>query len=330
MSDAAVLVVGAGIAGLVAARDLAVEHRVTVIDKGRGVGGRMATRRLGDATFDHGAQFVTTHRADFADEVRRWCDAQVATPWFRGRVGPAGVAPSDGHDRFRGVVSMNDVAKHLAASCDVRRTCRAVALRADRGAWAVDLDDGTTLVASGVVLTAPVPQTCDLLAAGGVELSSGDRAALERVDYEPCIAVMVRPDRSPGLAPPGAIAPEEGPLDWIADNEAKGISAVPALTLHAGAEASRDLWDEPDETVVATLVASARAVTGTSWSALEWSVQRWRYARPEVSHPDACLLLDGLPPAVLCGDAFGPGAKVEGAFDSGRAAAAALRTALGS
>jgi predicted NAD/FAD-dependent oxidoreductase len=318
------LVVGAGIAGLVAARDLAVGHHVTVIDKGRGVGGRMATRRLGDATFDHGAQFVTTHRADFADEVRRWCDAQVATPWFHGQVGPRGVTSSDGHDRFRGVVSMNDVAKHLAATCEVRRSCRAVSVRAEGGGWAVDLEDGTTLTAAGVVLTAPVPQTLALLDAGEVVLSDGDRTALERVDYEPCLAVMVRTDSSPELGDPGAIAPEDGPLDWIADNQAKGISAVPALTLHAGADASRALWDEPDETVVATLASSALASTGGSWTVLEWSVQRWRYARPRVSHPDAALLLDGVAPAVVCGDAFGPGAKVEGAFESGRAAAAAL------
>lgn len=324
MSD--LLVVGAGIAGLVAARDLGLEHHVTVIDKGRGVGGRMATRRLGDATFDHGAQFVTTHRADFADEVRRWCDAQVATPWFHGQVGPLGVTSSDGHDRFRGLVSMNDVAKHLAATCEVRRSCRAVAVRAEGGGWAVDLEDGSTLAAAGVVLTAPVPQTLALLDAGEVVLSPGDRGALERVDYEPCLAVMVRADSSPDLADPGAIAPEGGPLDWIADNQAKGISAAPALTLHADAEASRRLWDEPDEAVVATLASSARSLTGGSWTVLEWSVQRWRYARPRVSHPDAALLLDGVAPAVVCGDAFGPGAKVEGAFESGRAAAAALAT----
>lgn len=324
MTDPEVLVVGAGIAGLVAARDLALEHRVTVIDKGRGVGGRMATRRVGDATFDHGAQFVTTHRSDFADEVRRWCDAQVATPWFRGQVGPGGVTSSDGHDRVRGVVSMNDVAKRLATACEVRRSCRALSVRAEGDGWAVDLEDGTTLRAAGIVLTAPVPQTLALLDAGGVALSTADRGALERVDYEPCLAVMVRTDSSPELPEPGAVAPEQGPLDWIADNQAKGISAVPALTLHAGAEASRQLWDEPDETVVATLASSARALTAGSWAVLEWSVQRWRYARPRVAHPEAALVLDGVGPAVVCGDAFGPGAKVEGAFESGRAAAAAL------
>ena len=56
-----VLVIGAGIAGLVAAAEIQrAGWRVLVIDKGRGVGGRVASRRIGGATFDHGAQFITT------------------------------------------------------------------------------------------------------------------------------------------------------------------------------------------------------------------------------------------------------------------------------
>jgi len=67
---AQVLVVGAGLAGLTAGRVLAAAGIDTVIvDKGLSVGGRLATRRIGDATLDHGAQFFTvwpcsTGRAD--------------------------------------------------------------------------------------------------------------------------------------------------------------------------------------------------------------------------------------------------------------------------
>ncbi len=49
-------IVGAGIAGLAAARQLqSAGHEVQVIDKGCGVGGRMATRRIKGARLDHGA-----------------------------------------------------------------------------------------------------------------------------------------------------------------------------------------------------------------------------------------------------------------------------------
>ena len=47
-------------AGVVAARELTRNgDDVVVMDKGRSPGGRMATRRDGDARFDHGAQFFT-------------------------------------------------------------------------------------------------------------------------------------------------------------------------------------------------------------------------------------------------------------------------------
>jgi hypothetical protein len=97
--------------------------------------------------------------------------------------------------------------------------------------------------------------------------------------------------------------------------------------LHPGAAASAALWDEPDEDVVAEVLAAAQAFTARPLVALEHSVQRWRYARPSVSHPDRHLVLSGLPPLVLAGDAFGE-PKVEGAVRSGASAASAVREAL--
>ena len=50
-----ILVVGAGISGCVCPYQLSkAGHDVVVIEKGRGVGGRMAARRVGGARIDHG------------------------------------------------------------------------------------------------------------------------------------------------------------------------------------------------------------------------------------------------------------------------------------
>jgi predicted NAD/FAD-dependent oxidoreductase len=52
-----VLVIGAGMAGVMAATELTRSGaRVLVLDKGRSVGGRLASRRISEATFDHGAR----------------------------------------------------------------------------------------------------------------------------------------------------------------------------------------------------------------------------------------------------------------------------------
>lgn len=324
-----VLVVGAGVAGLLAARRLSEAGRsVIVLDKGRGVGGRLATRRIGEGVFDHGAQFFTSSDPGFAAEVESWRCAGVVEQWFDRRLEPDGSTVADGHPRWRGTAGMTAIAKHLAGGLDVRTATRVASMGQHRSGsggsegWSVVIEDGTELRARSLLLTAPVPQTLELLEAGGVELAEADRIELESVAYHPCVAVLALLDGPSGLPDPGALRPAGEPLDWVADNQRKGISPVPALTVHAGPDTSRRLWDAPDVEVVAALLA---AVPGLRAGAVEGGVQvqRWRYARPATLHPEICKELLGVPPAVLAGDAFA-GARVPGAAASGRAAAELL------
>ena len=70
-----VVIVGAGICGLVAGRALVeTGAEVVVVDKGRSPGGRLATRRVGDATLDHGAQFFTVRTPTFRRRVDDWIE----------------------------------------------------------------------------------------------------------------------------------------------------------------------------------------------------------------------------------------------------------------
>lgn len=319
-----VVVIGAGMAGLIAARTLAERHDVVVLDKGRGVGGRMATRRIGDATFDHGAQFLTTHSSTFERLVQQWCDTGVVQPWFHGRLGPDGVGERDGHPRYRGAPTMTAIAKHLAAGLDVRTSCRVERLEQHGDGWIVRASGRVELEASAVVLTAPVPQSLELLDGSGVELDPADRTALDAVTYEPCLAALVPLSGPSELAAPGALAPERGPIELLCDNAVKGVSASPGLTVHAGAHFSATHLDAPEHDVLAELVGAAGlsgAELGTAQLETAQLV-RWRYARPTEVHPDRSLRLSGLAPLVLAGDGFG-GAKVEGAalsgLDAGRA-----------
>lgn len=323
-----VVVVGAGAAGLSAARQLGDRYEVVVFDKARGVGGRMATRRLGDATFDHGAQFLTAHDPGYARTVEEWSAAGAVVPWFHGQVGPSGVRDRDGHVRFRGAVSMNAVAKHLAVGLDVRRSTRVRAVSGVGERWQVHLDDDAEVTADAVVLTAPVPQSLEVLAAGATDLTESDVRALGAIVYDPCLAVMATMDGPSGLPEPGAVAPDGGAIDWLADNHLKGISDGHGVTVHASAGFSSAHWRDADVEVVEQVMAAARVATGLALPLGEaWSVQRWRYARPTVLHPRPCLVVEGPRPLVLAGDAFGD-AKVEGAVRSGAAAASAVRELL--
>lgn len=344
------VVIGGGIAGLSAAGALAAAgRRVLVLDKSRGVGGRMATRRIGGAVCDHGAQFFTVRTGEFATVVDDAVRAAAVAEWCRGfsRDGSIGVDDSetgeietgDGHPRYRGGRGMTDLPKWLAArlgdwgdAVEIRTAARVASIAAANGGVRITIDregGGSEIVAaSGVVLTPPVPQALELMQAGGL-LAGGsvDQEAIESlrtVDYDPCFTALLVLDR-PSLVPlPGAIqfaAQITGPVTWIADNQQKGISTVPALTVHATSRFSREWFDTPLDEVGAMLIAAVSPwIDGDPATAIvERSVHRWKFAAPTTILPERCVAVSMVPPVVCCGDAFA-GPRVEGAATSGMAA----------
>ena len=115
------LIVGAGIAGLVAARTLQNRGvRALVLDKGRGVGGRLATRNFEGGRFDYGAQFFTARNPAFRGLVEEWMAAGVVAPWSEGFFLPDGRFKDTGEVHYRGVGGMRTIATHLALNLDVR------------------------------------------------------------------------------------------------------------------------------------------------------------------------------------------------------------------
>ena len=310
-----ILVIGAGLAGLCAATELQrAGLDVLVIDKGRGVGGRLASRRIGSATFDHGAQFMTARTDRFRAAVQDWSAQGLLREWFRGA--------GDGHPRWCGQPSMTAVPKFLARGLDVLLDKKVSSLRHNASGWEVALESGESIQAGAVLLTAPVPQSLALLDAGGVAILPAIRAQLESIAYEPCIAVMATLSAPSKLPAPGGLALTEGPIGWLADNQMKGISAVPAVTIHATPAYSLAHWDADRQAAAQELLAAAAPWLGSSVTGFE--LHAWRFARPVSVETQPCLNLAQEHPLLLAGDAFG-GQRVEGAALSGWAAAEVLQ-----
>lgn len=323
-AGADVAVLGAGLSGLVAARALSeAGARVVVVDKGRGPGGRLATRRItgpgGTARLDHGAQFLTVRSAAFAALVDGW----PLHVWHHGAAqapsidepADAAVAAADGHPRFAAIGGMTAIARHLAQGLDVRLDHRVDAVRpVDAGGWRLRGDDGRPdLHADRVVLTAPVPQIAALLP----DVTLPDDVA--SLGYDPCIALLAVLADGPRFGPLRQVQFDDGAVQSLADNTTKGISEVPAVTVHARGDWSAARYDDDDAVLDATLRDLVAPWLGAAVVASQ--IKRWRYATPRQPHPDrAVTVAEGL---VLAGDTFGE-AKVEGAARSGLAAAALL------
>lgn len=352
VSETDVIVIGAGIAGLCAAGELVrAGRRVIVLEKSRGVGGRMATRRVGAAVCDHGAQFFTVRGRGFEGLVQDAAAAGAVAVWCHGFTRNAGPAAGDGHARYRGATGMTDLPKRLAAlattagssgRCAIRAASRAVAVgpcRAEGGGRSVEVvleaaagSPVERLSARGALLTAPVPQSLDLLAAAGLALDPAAGDQLATVGYDPCFALLAVLDRPSLVPPPGGVqfdADEGGAVAWIADNHLKGISAVPALTIHATGRFSREHFDAPREDVERILLEHARPwIDGDpARVVVATSLQRWKFALPTALVPEPLVAVSAAPPIACCGDAFG-GPRVEGAASSGMAAARWMDRAL--
>lgn len=312
-----ITVIGAGLSGLVAARSLTSQgHSVVVLDKGRGVGGRLATRRIGEAVFDHGAQFFTVRDPRFQSLVDNWLNDGVVRVWCHGFG-----AEQDGFPRYVGSAGMTSIAKHLATGLDVRTSSLVFSvLPAANGGWTTTLDTGEAFDSDAVILTAPIPQSFGFAFTGGVEFPE----ELRTIDYDRTLGLLVALDGAPSIPSPGALQNPDDTFSFIGDNQAKGISPVPAVTFHANPQWSADHWDTPhDEAEELLRSAATKYLGGASITASNF--KRWRFATPQRNWPDR-FWSNAAGNMIVAGDAFA-GPRVEGAALSGLAAADAVLSA---
>ncbi|WP_396595642.1 NAD(P)/FAD-dependent oxidoreductase [Brevundimonas sp. R86498] len=314
------VVIGGGMAGLSCARALGLAgHAVTVIDKGRGPGGRMATRRLtaagGEITFDLGTPAFEARSPAFLAEVRQWASDGHAAPW-----------PAAGADSWVGVPAMNAPLKAMADGLDVRWSTRVSEVSPGPDGWQVRTEAGDRFEADTVVVALPADQAADLLepvqAGMAGEMAARARACRSR----PCWTVLLAfAERLPilddwregnaadalGLAVRNAAKPgRSGPETWV---------------LHAGADWSARHLEEPADRIADLLITALSERLAVPLPAiLARGGHRWRYATPVGGGTgpvwDPALRLG------LCGDWLGePG--VEGAWLSARDLAARILAA---
>jgi predicted NAD/FAD-dependent oxidoreductase len=318
-----VAVIGAGLAGLAAARTLTdAGVAVTVFEKSRGVGGRSATRREGLWAFDHGAQYATFRDARLAPWVKSWADAGLLAEWqarIAVREGSQWRAAPNGPTRWVAVPGMSALARHLSRGLTVRLGATVTAASRSDAAWHLTDAEGASLgTFDQLLVTVPAPQAAALLAHAAPELA----AACRRVVFHPCRAVLCVLERSAPVDWDAAFVNDDPHLAWVAHNAAKPgrDPGHECWVLHATrAHSVATLEEEPHVAMPPMLDAFARLLGPDAPQIVHAQAHRWRYAIPEpVLERDA--LWDASLNAGIAGDWCG-GPRVEGALLSGMAAA---------
>lgn len=301
-----VAVIGAGIAGVACAatlRDCGI--KVRIYDKSRGMGGRMATRRVAPWQWDHGVQYMVGEDPEFRRllmKLPRWTNAS-AKPWFVGQP------------------SQNQLVKELAQGIELSLQTRIINIaRGEDGRWIVETDAAaSSSPCDAIAVAIPAPQARNLLP------RTPAFAALHRVTMAPCWALLVATPELVDL--PAVIESPHEHIAWFAADHSKPgrPTGNGQYVVHANSAWSKRHLEASSETAKAALLECFQDIAGDvdiSYAA----AHRWRYAFTETPLGQSCLF-EGERLIGACGD-WCLGRRVEHAFQSGLALGRALATKL--
>lgn len=315
------LIVGSGICGLTVANILQNNGvKVTVLDKGRGIGGRVATRRFsheitGEGVFDYGAQYFTVRDARFKKWVDKWIDLGIITKWSEGFINSEGDLKIDNKDRYIGSENMRQITKFMAKDLDLHQSTKVTKFKWEDNNWYVLTEGGKKFFSKIIVLTSPVPQSLALLYESNIDIRDDLKSKLENVEYDPCIVLMALCESPTNIPEPGGMWGDRKRISWITDNFKKGIKTdAISLTVHTSPTFSKNNWEEDEKSIYQKLIDEVTELTGAK--VVGYQVHKWLYSQP-VNLVDSTFLFSENPgPIYFGGDAFS-GPRVEGAFISG-------------
>lgn len=296
-----IIIIGAGIAGLSAARILTQKgHEVTVLDKGRGVGGRMSTRTIENAKVDHGAQYFSVKTPEFQTLISELKLDNITAEWQ--------LAQRE-NVRFIGAKGMNTIPKKMASSLNILVNEKVILIENNT----VKTESGNIYPFDNLLITMPIPQVIDLFKSSKMLLTKKDKFVLGEIEYKPCIAVMAVL-KEPTKIVSGGIILENQSVAWIADNFQKGITEIPTVTIHASSAYSAKRFDDDLRGVAKDMLSSVNQYVNSK-NIVSLQTHRWRFSNATNRYEAYFYQIENQA-IYLAGDGFGMG-NVEGAFLSG-------------
>ena len=308
------IIVGAGVSGSYLAYCLARKgERVALIEKSRGVGGRLCVRKLDQAYFLHGAQFFTIKHACFQSEIQRFIDAGDIVPWpgeiayinAQGEINSANDTV-----RYSIYPHTNRFCKEWTRTADVFLQQKVVRLE-KTDVWNIYTQDERVFYTKNLVLSPPLPQVQQL-----IPQSMQQEYALDlHSEWKKAATLMISFSSDNFILPKRYSASFVNPssLDFISSQESRlglnGRQHWAFVLAHNWVEnhwqcSSNTMLSEVDQTLLSLGLGGLKECTSQS-------VQFWRYATPLQSknipqwYPRLRL--------GLIGEIF-QGGRVEGAF----------------
>jgi predicted NAD/FAD-dependent oxidoreductase len=326
MDKVRVAVIGAGIAGLACARELALaDARVTVFERSRGLGGRLATRHRGSFAFDHGAQFITARSRPFARYIEVARHAGSAASWNPRVLEDQRAWETPIEDWVVGTPGMSAFVRPLARGLDLQMGVSVRELVQGQGGWELLTDASRQSPEfDAVAVAVPAPQALTLLGAHGRAFRH-----LSDVRMAPCWTAMIA-FGTPIDAGAEACRWTAGPLSWAGCDSSRAGRETQAQSwvVHAATDWSQEHLElDQQEAAERLLREFAQAIDRPLPPPVHLEAHRWRHALVEQPLGLPCLVDEELA-AGACGDwCIAP--RVEAAYESGRTLAHSMLSMVG-
>ena len=319
-----VAIVGAGVAGLSAARQLKKDgHTPIVFERENVVGGRCASRNIGNYLFDAGATSIAPKSPLSPLSVAMLTELdssdleKIAKPIFvheMGRV-TTGDSSKNAMPRYVYRSGINRLCQLLAKGIDIRFSTMIDHFEAKRSLYELGGEEF-----DAIIIAIPTPLANSLLEA------SGESRPLRNSSFRPCLSVLLGFGFDLHDTKFHAIidAEQRHPLGWLSIESAKCSGRAPdgctAMVAQMSAPFSKMHFDDDAAVIVDQTLDYVSRLFGKAWNESKvFDVVRWRYAQPEMT-----VTFDGvnLPGSrlLLIGDGLA-GPRIENAYETGIKAA---------
>ena len=333
-----IIVIGAGMAGLVCAQQLTqAGYSVRVIDKSRGVGGRVATRRLHDTKADHGACYIKP-RDELSQRLVKLLvskgDLEIWTETLHIQDNfSSAIAHSPSSLPYTAPEGMNVIAKFMAQGLEIHRAQRinSITLTSENKWHLTSETSSDEFTASSVVVAIPAPQAVMLLESSAELLNNDFIEKLRSVEFFPALTVMAGyPDSCQQPEWKAITVKNNSVLGWIGlDSSKRKNPTQPHFVIHSSADFAEKYFESELQQVGKKILENAASDVNLSWlNNPQWmQVHRWRYAFPKTPLEQPFLAAETSSPLVCCGDWCG-GNLIESAMLSGIATAEYINSQL--
>ncbi|MCA0971154.1 FAD-dependent oxidoreductase [Halobacillus litoralis] len=319
MQNYEITIVGAGLAGITAARRLKKQgrDRILLVDKSTSVGGRLATRRVANGKADHGAQFFTVRTDELNEDVEDWLEKGWIRHWY-----------GEDYPRYTAVDGMNRLAKQLSEGFDTLLQSKVVEIKRQDGFYKLIDDQGKTWKSEKVLLTMPVPQVVQLMKDSQLNVPVETMKQLKSIAFEPTYVGIFHFQHATSLPGSGQVDQDlpDG-MERIVDHQKKEISDDVIVSIYMTGDWSRRHYGE--DYVMGLMKEKAASYLDFDDIQSE-QLKRWRYAQANKVIRSPYLDLTGEGTLVCAGDAFlrendsAGRTRFESAYLSGKDAAAFL------